>query len=264
MRNGFTFSQVEKLNKTNSNPIQGNKPMKITIFKLATFAACVLALFQLESKAAVQIRESLMTFGVNGVDQATVVDVFRQGSRTDEESFHNPRLNNNLNTVSFDLSAGDSLVLKALKIRTNHWNSTSDGAWTPAGAPNSNNWIDPSSNQMRFFYSVTPQSGSDSWSSIVIPHLSSNGNQHTFEILNLATNLLSATSAGNSYTLKAYFEVEYNSWVGETVENVTGDGSALTPAGSAAFNVIPEPSSSLLMGLGLAGLVALRLRRHRA
>ena len=238
--------------------------MKITIFKLATFAACVFALFQLESKAAVQIRESLMTFGVNGVDQATVVDVYRQGSRTDEESFYNPRLNNNLNTVSFNLSAGDSLVLKALKIRTNHWNSTSDGAWTPAGAPNSDNWIDQSSNQMRFFYSVTPESGSDSWSSIVIPYLSSSGNQRTFEITNLATNLLSATSAGNSYTLKTYFEVEYNAWIGSTVEYVTGDGSALSPAGSAAFNVIPEPSSSLLMGLGLAGLVALRLRRHRA
>ena len=246
------------MNKTNSKPIQGNKPMKTTIFKLTTIAACVLALFQLESKAAVQIRESLMTFGVNGVDQATVVDVFRQGSRTDEGSFYNPRLNNNLGTASFDLSAGDSLVLKALKIRTNHWDSTADGAWTPAGAPNSNNWVDPSANQMRFFYSVTPQSGSDSWSSIVIPYLSSSGNLHTFEILNLTTNLLSGTSAGNSYTLKAYFEVEYNSWIGSTVENVTGDGSAISPAGSAAFNVIPEPSSSLLMGLGLAGLLALR------
>jgi hypothetical protein len=29
------------------------------------------------------------------------------------------------------------------------------------------------------------------------------------------------------------------------------------------FSVIPEPSSSLLMGLGLAGLAVLRLRRVR-
>jgi hypothetical protein len=203
-----------------------------------------------------------MSFGVNGVDQATVVDVFRQGSRTDEESFYNPRLNNNLGTASFDLSAGDSLVLKALKIRTNHWNSSADGTWTPAGAPSSDNWIDPAVNQMRFFYSVTPASGADSWNSIVIPHLSSVGNIHTFEVLNLSTNLLSGTSVGNSYTLKAYFEVEYNSWTGTaTVESITGDGSALSPAGSATFNVIPEPSSSLLMGLGLAGLLALRKNR---
>ncbi len=236
--------------------------MKPTILKLTKIAACVLALFQLESKAAVQIRESLMSFGVNGVDQATVVDVFRQGSRTDEESFYNPRLNNNLGTASFDLSAGDSLVLKALKIRTNHWNSSADGTWTPAGAPSSDNWIDPAVNQMRFFYSVTPASGADSWNSIVIPHLSSVGNIHTFEVLNLSTNLLSGTSVGNSYTLKAYFEVEYNSWTGTaTVESITGDGSALSPAGSATFNVIPEPSSSLLMGLGLAGLLALRKNR---
>jgi hypothetical protein len=117
---------------------------------------------------------------------------------------------------------------------------------------------------MRFFYSVTPASGADSWSSIIIPYLSSSGNMHTFEVLNLNTNLLSTTSAGNSYTFKAYFEVEYNSWTGSVVENVTGDGSALSPAGSAAFNVIPEPSSSLLIGLGLAGLVALRRVRKNA
>jgi hypothetical protein len=238
--------------------------MKHTVLKLITTLTFVSALFQAESRAAVQIRESLIAFGVNGVDQATVVDVFRQGSRTDEESFYNPRLNNNLTTSTFDLGAGDSLVLNALKIRTNHWNSSSDGAWTPAGAPNSDNWIDPSTNQMRFFYSVTPASGADSWSSIIIPYLSSSGNMHTFEVLNLNTNLLSTTSAGNSYTFKAYFEVEYNSWTGSVVENVTGDGSALSPAGSAAFNVIPEPSSSLLIGLGLAGLVALRRVRKNA
>jgi len=40
--------------------------------------------------------------------------------------------------------------------------------------------------------------------------------------------------------------------------------SAFTAAGSNSYTLIPEPSSSLLMGLGLAGLVALRLRRHRA
>ena len=232
--------------------------MKHTVLKLITILTFVSTLFQAESRAAVQIRESLITFGVNGVDQATVVDVFRQGSRTDEESFYNPKLNNNLTTSTFDLGAGDSLVLNALKIRTNHWNSSSDGALTPAGAPNSDNYIDPSTNQMRFFYSVTPASGADSWSSIIIHYLRSSGNIHTFEVLNLNTNLLSTTSAGNSYTLKAYFEVEYNSWTGSVVENVTGDGSALSPAGSAAFNVIPEPSSSLLMGLGLAGLAVLR------
>ena len=238
--------------------------MKNTILKLITIVTFVSTLFPVESRAAVQIRESLMTFGVNGVDQATVVDVFRQGSRTDEESFYNPRLNNNLTTSTFDLAAGDSLVLKALKLKTNHWNSTGDGAWTPVGAPNSDNWVDPATNQIRFFYSVTPASGADSWSSIIIPYLSTSGNMHTFEALNLTTNLLSTTSAGNSYTFKAYFEVEYNSWTGSVVENVTGDGSALSPAGSAAFNVIPEPSSSLLMGLGLAGLAVLRRVRKNA
>lgn len=236
--------------------------MNIPVLKWIIGIIFVSAFFQVDSKAAVQIRESLMTFGVNGVDQATVVDVFRQGSRADEESFFNPQLNNNLTTSTFDLAAGDSLVLKALKLRTNHWNSSGDGAWTPAGAPNSDNWIDPAANQMRFVYSVTPSAAADSWNSIVIPYLSSSGNMHTFEILTLSTDLLSGTSAGNSYTFKAYFEVEYNSWTGSVVENVTGDGSALSPSGTASFNVIPEPSSSLLMGLGLAGLLALRRIRQ--
>ena len=52
--------------------------------------------------------------------------------------------------------------------------------------------------------------------------------------------------------------------IGASITGAHGHGQTQTITSGSSYTLIPEPSSSLLMGLGLAGLVALRLRRHRA
>ena len=59
------------MNKTNSNPIQGNKPMKSILNSI--IALCAIG-FASSAKADVQTVESLMMFKVNGAD------TYRQGS----------------------------------------------------------------------------------------------------------------------------------------------------------------------------------------
>jgi len=212
------------------------------------------------AKAEVQIVESLMMFKVNGVD------TYRQGDRADWGIFHNPRLSvDGLGVSSFDPSAGNSLVLDRIFVKSNHWN----GGTAPWGGGTNDNWITAAP---LFKYSISNHGGTDNWQTITTAYVSG-GNVKEWNIAGLNRNLLSGLSAG-SYTFKYYFDVEYNYYDSATLSSGVGhiyDASAIQAGGpnfanasSTSFTVIPEPSSSLLMGLGLAGLVALRLRRHRA
>ena len=90
----------------------------------------------------------------------------------------------------------------------------------------------------------------------------------------LNRSLLSGLSAG-TYSFKYYFDVTYNSWTGtETVLGHTydavgvqagaGNGPNLANASSTTFTVVPEPSTGMLMGLGVAGLLVVRRIRKNA
>jgi hypothetical protein len=259
MGNGFNYSQEGNLNKTNSNPIQGNKPMK----KILNLFVAVCAIgFANSSQAGVQIVETMMMFKVNGVD------TYRQGDRADWGTFYNPRLSvDGLGVSSFDPGAGNSLILDRVFLKTNHWN----GGSTPDGGGSNDNWI-PTTHSLGLNYSITPSGGGDSWQFIQAPNTVS-GNIQEWNAAALNRNLLSGLSAG-SYTFKYYFSVQYNSWTGSVVLGNTydaagvqggaGNAPILANASSTSFNVIPEPSSSLLMGLGLASLAVLRRTRKTA
>jgi|GEM_PF-528410 len=214
------------------------------------------------AKAEVQIVETLMMFKVNGVD------TFRQGDRADWGTFHNPRLSvAGLGASSFDPGAGNSLILDRVFLKTNSWN----GGNTPDGGGSNDNWI-PTTHSLGLNYSITPSGGGDAWQFIQAPNTVS-GNIQEWNAANLNRNLLSGLSAG-SYTFKYYFSVQYNSYTGTTVLGNTydaagvqggaGNAPILANASSTSFTVIPEPSSSLLMGLGLAGLAVLRRTRKNA
>ena len=223
-------------------------------------ALCVIG-FASSTKAEVQIVESLMMFKVNGVD------TYRQGDRADWGTFFNPRLSiDGLGTTSFNPGNGDSLLLDRVFLKSNHWN----GGNTPDGGGTNDNWITAAP---LFKYSITASGGTDSWQTITTANTVS-GNVQEWNIAGLNRNLLSGQSAG-TYNFKYYFEVEYNSWTGSatvvgrtfdapSIQAGAGNAPNLANASSTTFTVIPEPSSSLLMGLGLAGLAVLRRTRKNA
>jgi hypothetical protein len=213
--------------------------------------------------AAVQILETLMLFKVNGVD------TYRQGDRADSGTFYNPRLSvDGFGATSFDLGAGNSLLLDRVFLKTNHWN----GGTTPDGGGSNDNWI-PTSHQVGLNYSITPTGGADSWQYIQAANTVS-GNVQEWNISSLNRSLLSGLSAG-TYSFKYYFDVTYNSWTGSAtvlghtydavgVQAGAGNGPNLANASSTTFTVVPEPSTGMLMGLGVAGLLVVRRIRKSA
>jgi hypothetical protein len=213
--------------------------------------------------AAVQIWETLMLFKVNGVD------TYRQGDRADSGTFYNPRLSvDGFGATSFDLGAGNSLLLDRVFLKTNHWN----GGTTPDGGGSNDNWI-PTSHQVGLNYSITPTGGADSWQYIQAANTVS-GNVQEWNISSLNRSLLSGLSAG-TYSFKYYFDVTYNSWTGSAtvlghtydavgVQAGAGNAPNLANASSTTFTVVPEPSTGMLMGLGVAGLLVVRRIRKSA
>jgi len=228
--------------------------------------------FANSGRAEVQIVETLMQFQVNGSF------VYRQGDRADWGTFYNPRLSVSSfggggagtatpTILSFDPGAGDSLILDRIFVKSNHWN----GGNTPDGGGTNDNWITAAP---LFKYSITASGGTDSWQTVTTAFSLATGNVQDWNIAGLNRNLLSGLSSG-TYTFKYYFDVEYNSWTGSAVvtgrtydasgvQGGAGNSPNLANASSTTFNVIPEPSSTLLMGLGLAGLLVLRRARKTA
>ena len=212
---------------------------------------------------AVQIVETFMVFNVNGVE------VFRQGDRADWGTFYNSRLSvDGFGATSFNPSAGNSLLLNRVYLKTNAW----DGGSTPDGGGTSNNWLN-ASNFVGLNYSITSAGGSDNWQYIRAPN-TVEATVDEWNAPNLNRNLLSGLSAG-TYTFKYYFDVEYNSWTGSAtvlghtydavgVQAGAGNGPNLANASSTTFTVVPEPSTGMLMGLGVAGLLVVRRFRKNA
>lgn len=240
--------------------MQGNKSMK-KILNLV-IGLCVIG-FANSGKAEVQIVETFMLFKINGVD------TYRQGDRADWGTFYNPRLSiAGLGTNSFNPGAGESLILDRVYLKTNAW----DGGNIPDGGGTANNWLN-AGNFVGLNYTITAAGGSDNWQYIRANNIADSFvDEWNAGALNV--NLLSGLSAG-TYTFKYYFDVGYNSWTGTAtvlghtydaigVQGGAGNTPNLANASSTSFTLVPEPSTSLLMGLGLAGIAVLRRFRKNA
>jgi Bacterial TSP3 repeat len=218
-------------------------PFMQTRSLLVRFAALsIVATFLplMSAQAAVEVLETMLQLSVKATGQSAASDVFRQGSRSDNNSFFNPTLNNNLvgtspSTPKFVPANGDVLQLKRVFIKSNHWN----GGDIPAGAPNNNNWIAAEDNVLGMWYSVTPAGGADNWQFVQVARTRVEGHVQEWNA-NTNINLLSGLADG-IYTLKVYFEIGFNSWDGSVVVGKTFDGSALVPTGSATFQLGEPP-----------------------
>lgn len=155
-------------------------------------------------------------------------------------------------------SANSILQLKGAEIKTES---------TGGDYQNANNFA-------RMLYAITPSSEIPTSTSFTQFNLSYQGEQpypiNKWDTTGVTFNLLSGLTENGTYRLTVYFESN-GSWFGDpdgagplvgqqNFFNIAPDNNGGTNY-SATFNVIPEPASSLLMGLGLAGLLALRKNR---
>jgi len=154
-------------------------------------------------------------------------------------------------TVGGITYAGDSLLqLKGAEIKT-----------TASGGDYQN-----ASNFGRMFYAITPSNINPTVFTRF--DLGFRGEapsypNYKWDTTGASVNLFSFVSTPGTYRLTVYFDSNGSWWNGtQNFFGITDNNGGSNY--SATFSVIPEPSSSLLMGLGLASLVALRLRRHRA
>lgn len=199
------------------------------------FAVSFLCLALTTASAAVQVAETLLVLNVKAQGQDAATDVYRQGSRADWGTFYNPTLDSNLTGTTFNAPVfqptnGDSLTLKRVFLKTNHWN----GGDVPEEAPTNDNWID-TGNTLGMWYSVTPAGGSDSWQFVPVTRIVAGNVQEWDTAINID---LLAGLADGTYILKVYFEIGFNSWTGSAVVvGTTYDGSQSSPAGSAVFQV---------------------------
>ena len=209
--------------------------------------------------------------GVNIVDAFIILKALGTGATFSGEQYYDVKrdaslLNPNFsganlgtfNILSTDVtiggntySAGGLLQLSGAELKTNV---------APTGDyQNSNNFA-------RMAYSITPAGTSPS--SFTLLNLGFNGENPSYpnykwSTTGQTTNLLNGLAVG-SYQLAVYFETNGSYWTGSqqfySINPDNNSGSNYV----ATFNVVPEPSTGVLMGLGFAGLLVLRRIRKNA
>jgi hypothetical protein len=217
--------------------------MKNTINSL--LIALGLAAITTESFADVGIVET--TAAVNNGTETVYVSATGGGS--------NPRWSGyNFGTFDLSLTPGPTLNL------TNFYfeNYAYDGGSVPPGGSFNNNWlVAESTATFKLFRDSTLLNTTSMRQSNV------NGNNRNWDLAasGVSINILDGLSGNGTYNLSWTIDWTYNQWSGSAV--VVGTTQS-TSGGNATFSTIPEPSSSLLMGLGLAGLAVLRRTRKNA
>ncbi len=127
-----------------------------------------------------------------------------------------------------------------------------------------------SNNFGRMFYAVTAAGVSPSSFTTLNMSLTSEAwPNYTWANTATSVNLLQGLAVG-SYQLAVYFETNGSYWVNGTGPGTGQQVYAVNPDNNgganyvASFNVVPEPSTGVLMGLGFAGLVTVRLLRKKS
>ena len=209
--------------------------------------------------------------GVNIVDDFIILNALGTGATFSGQNYYDVKrdtglLNPNLsgaNLGTFNIlstavtiggitySAGGLLQLNGAELKTNV---------APTGD------YQDSNNFARMAYSITPAGTSPS--SFTLLNLGFNGENPSYpnykwSTTGQTTNLLNGLAVG-SYQLAVYFETNGSYWTGSqqfySINPDNNSGSNYV----ATFNVVPEPSTGVLMGLGITGLLVLRRIRKNA
>jgi hypothetical protein len=209
--------------------------------------------------------------GVNIVDDFIILKALGTGATFSGEKYYDVKrdvslLNPNFsganlgtfNILSTDVtiggntySAGGLLQLSGAELKTKV---------APTGDyQNSNNFA-------RMAYAIT-QAGT-SPSSFTLLNLNFNGENPSYpdykwSTTGQTTNLLDGLAVG-SYQLAVYFETNGSYWQdGQKFYSINPDNNSGANY-VATFNVVPEPSTGMMMGLGIAGLLVVRRFRKKA
>lgn len=164
----------------------------------------------------------------------------------------NPRWSG-LNLGQFDLNGGAFLFLENFYFENYAFN----GGGTPPGGLTNDNWLSTDSTATFKLYrdNFLIRTLSMRQSSVA-------GNNRNWDLgangvsINILDGLVPAEPLGKetAYGLSWTIDWNYNQWIGSMVVG----NLQTTSGGNAVFSTIPEPSGSLLMGLGLAGLAIFR------
>ena len=159
-----------------------------------------------------------------------------------------------LNLGTYDLNAGATLALNNFYFENYAYN----GGNVPAGGQYNNNWLATESTATFKLYRDSTLLNTTAMRNSAV-----NGNNRNWDLAasGVSINLLDGLSGNGTYNLSWTIDWTYNQWSGSAT--IVGSTQS-TSGGNATFSTIPEPSSSLLMGLGLAGLAVLRRTRKNA
>jgi hypothetical protein len=221
--------------------MQGNKPMKKILNTLLIIAS--FTTFSTHVRADAGIVETT----ANVLSGTTTVYVSTSGATP------NPRWSG-YNFGTFDLNAGAVLALNNFYFENYAYN----GGSVPPGGQYNDNWLDGSSAAIFKLYR-----DSTLLNTTTMRNSATNGNNRNWDLAaaGVSVNILNGLSGNGTYNLSWTIDWTYNQWSGSAT--VVGS-TQTTSGGNATFSTIPEPSSSLLMGLGLAGLAVLRRVRKTA
>ena len=207
--------------------------------------------------------------GVNIVDDFIILNALGTGATFSGQNYYDVKRDASLvnpnfsganlgtfNILSTDVtiggntfSAGGLLQLKGAELKTD---VTGGGDYQ-----NSNNFG-------RMFYAVTAAGvNPSSFTTLNMSLTSEAWPNYTWANTSTSVNLLQGLAVG-SYKLTAYFETNGSYWTGsQQFYSINPDNNSGANY-VATFNVVPEPSTGVLMGLGITGLLVLRRIRKNA
>jgi PEP-CTERM motif len=207
--------------------------------------------------------------GVNIVDDFIILNALGTGATFSGQKYYdvkrdttllNPTFNGanlgTFNILSTDVtiggntySAGGLLQLKGAELKTD----------VTGGGDYQNG-----SNFGRLFYAVTAAGvNPSSFTTLDMSLISASWPNYTWANTATSVNLLQGLAEG-SYKLTAYFETNGSYFTSsQQFYSINPDNNSGANY-VATFNVVPEPSTGVLMGLGFAGLVTIRLFRKKS